>query len=83
MKSIARVESRRGDRLTRTYLFEAAASLLVRVREDSALKTWGRAPVERLEFKHADVAVARKLAVVPHAMWRAGTLFQPWPVATA
>ncbi|GEL44318.1 hypothetical protein MEX01_49090 [Methylorubrum extorquens] len=32
--------SRRGDRLMRTYLFEAAASLLIRVREDSALKTW-------------------------------------------
>ena len=35
--------SRRGDRLMRTYLFEAAASLLIRVRQDSALKTWGRA----------------------------------------
>ncbi|CAO4157275.1 Transposase [Methylorubrum extorquens] len=67
----------------RTYLFEAAASLLVRVREDSALKTWGRALVERLGFKHAAVAVACKLAVVLHAMWRAGMPFQPWPVATA
>ncbi|BDL41778.1 IS110 family transposase [Methylorubrum sp. GM97] len=75
--------SRRGDRLMRTYLFEAAASLLVRVRGDSALKTWGRALVERLGFKHAAVAVARKLAVVLHAMWQAGTPFQPWPVATA
>lgn len=32
--------SRRGDRLMRAYLFEAAASLLVRVRQDSALKAW-------------------------------------------
>lgn len=75
--------SRRGDRLMRSYLFEAAASLLVRVRQDSALKTWGRALVERMGFKHAAVAVARKLAVVLHAMWRAGTLFQPWPTAAA
>ena len=66
----------------RTYLFEAAASLLVRVKQDSALKAWGRALVERMGFKHAAVAVARKLAVVLHAMWSAGTPFQPWPTAT-
>lgn len=75
--------SRRGDRLMRTYLFEAAASLLVRVQADSALKKWGRALVDRLGFKHAAVAVARKLAVVLHAMWREGAPFQPWPAATA
>lgn len=40
--------SRRGDRLMRTYLFEAAAILLVRVRQDSALKTWGRDLVKRM-----------------------------------
>jgi hypothetical protein len=45
--------SRRGDRLMRTYLFEAAASLLNRVRQDSALKTWGRALAKRMGFKHA------------------------------
>jgi transposase len=33
--------SRRGDRLMRTYLFEAAASLLNRVRQASALKVGG------------------------------------------
>ena len=55
--------SRRGDRLLRTYLFEAAASLLVRVRQDPALRTWGRDLVRRMGFKHAAVAVARKLAV--------------------
>ena len=71
--------SHRGDQLMRSYLFEAAASLLVRVRQDSALKTWGRALAARMGFKHAAVAVARKLAVVLHAMWRAGTPFQPWP----
>jgi transposase len=75
--------SRRGDRLMRTYLFEAAASLLVRVRQESALKTWGRDLVERMGFKHAAVAVARKLAVVLHAMWRSGTPFQPWPAKAA
>jgi transposase len=34
--------SRRGDRLMRTYLLEAAASVLIRVRQSSALQTWGR-----------------------------------------
>jgi transposase len=71
--------SRRGDRLMRTYLFEAAASLLTRVRQDSAIRTWGRALVKRMGFKHAGVAVARKLAVVLHAMWRGNAPFQPWP----
>ena len=47
----------------RTYLFEAAASLLNRVRQDSAVKTWGRALAKRMGFKHAAAAVARKLAV--------------------
>jgi transposase len=71
--------SRRGDRLMRTYLFEAAASLLNRVRQDSALKTWGRALAKRTGFKHAAAAVARKLSVVLHAMWRSNTPFQAWP----
>ena len=71
--------SRRGDRLMRTYLFEAAASLLIRVRQNSALKTWGRALAKRMGFKHAAAALARKLAVVLHAMWRSNTPFQAWP----
>ena len=69
--------SRRGDRLMRTYLFEAAASLLIRVRQNSALKTWGRALAKRMGFKHAAAALARKLAVVLHAMWRSTTPFRP------
>lgn len=75
--------SRRGDRLMRAYLFEAAASLLVRVRQDSALKAWGRDLAERMGFKHAAVAVARKMAVVLHAMCRSNSPFQAWPAAAA
>jgi transposase len=71
--------SRRGDRLMRAYMFEAAASLLVRVRKDSALKRWGQELAKRMGFKHAAAAVARKLAVVLHAMWRSNTPFQAWP----
>ena len=52
--------------MMRTYLFEAAASLLIRVRQNSALKTWGRALAKRMGFKHAAAALAR-------------TAFQAWP----
>jgi transposase len=60
--------SKRGDKLLRAYLFEAAAALLVRVQRGSALKAWGADLVERLGFKRAAVAVARKIGVVLHAM---------------
>jgi transposase len=75
--------SKRGDRLQRSYLFEAAASLLVRVQSSSALKTWGLNLVQRLGFKRGAVAVARKLGVVLHAMWKTGRTFEAWPQAAA
>lgn len=71
--------SKRGDHLLRSYLFEAAASLLVRVQSSSALKTWGLNLVQRLGFKRAAVAVARKIGVVLHAMWKANKSFEAWP----
>ena len=49
------------------------------MRQNSALKTWGRALAKRMGFKHAAAALARKLAVVLHAMWRSSTPFQAWP----
>jgi transposase len=73
--------SKRGDKLLRSYLFEAAACLLVRVQRPSALKAWGLKLVERLGFKRAAVAVARKIGVVLHAMWKAEAPFQAWPAA--
>jgi transposase len=73
--------SKRGDKLLRSYLFEAAACLLVRVRQPSALKAWGLGLVRRLGFKRAAVALARKIGVVLHAMWKAGTPFRAWPSA--
>jgi transposase len=69
--------SRRGDGALRTLLYEAATILLTRIRADSALRRWGLALRARLGFKRAAVALARKLAVVMHAMWKAGTDFDP------
>jgi transposase len=75
--------SKRGDKLLRSYLFEAAAALLIRVQRPSALKAWGLGLVQRLGFKRAAVAVARKLAVVLHAMWKENKPFEAWPGAAA
>jgi transposase len=69
--------SRRGDRLLRTLLYEAAVVLLTRIRGGSALRRWGLALKQRIGFKRAAVAVARKMAIVLHAMWRSGTAFDP------
>jgi transposase len=55
--------SRRGDAHMRGLLYEAATVLLTRSRVDSDLRTWGLKLRERLGFKRAAVAVARKLAV--------------------
>ena len=75
--------SKRGDKLLRSYLFEAAACLLIRVQRPSALKGWGLALVRRLGFKRAAVAVARKIGVVLHAMWTENKPFEAWPGAAA
>jgi len=67
--------SRQGDKLLRTCLYEAAAHILTRSSKDSALRRWGLKLRDRIGFKRANVAVARKLAVVLHAMWRSGRPF--------
>jgi transposase len=71
--------SRRGDAGLRALLYEAAVALLTRVRGESALRNWGLALKKRLGFKRAAVALARKMAVVMHAIWTAGTDFDPMP----
>jgi transposase len=68
--------SRRGDAHLRGLLYEAATVVLTRTSADSALRTWGVRLRERIGFKRADVAVARKLAVIMHAMLKSGQPFQ-------
>ena len=41
-----------------------------------ALRPMGMAIAKRAGMRRAQVAVARKLAVVPHRMWRDGTGFR-------
>jgi transposase len=67
--------SRRGDRRVRGLLFEAATVILTRSSAESGLWQWGLKLRERVGFKRAAVAVARKLAVVMHTMLRTGEFF--------
>jgi transposase len=67
--------SKCGDAMVRTYLFEAAGVLLTRVPQWCKLKAWGHRLWKRIGFKKAKIAVARRLAVILHRMWRDGTDF--------
>ena len=75
--------SRRGDARLRSLLYEAATSILTHVHADSTLRSWGLALKKRLGFKRAAVALARKLAVILHAMWKTGTNFDARASASA
>ena len=68
--------SRCGDKLLRTYLFEAAGIILHRVSRWSTLKAWGTRLARRIGTKKATVAVARKLSVILHRMLRDGSEFR-------
>ncbi|MCE6949513.1 IS110 family transposase [Cereibacter sphaeroides] len=68
--------SRRRDAHMRGLLYEAATVVLTRTTADSALRAWGLKPRERIGFRRAAVAVARKLAVIMHAMLKSGQSFQ-------
>lgn len=61
--------------MVRTYLFEAAGVLLTRVPKGCKLKAWGLRLSQRIGFKKAKIAVARKLAVILHRIWCDGTDF--------
>ena len=67
--------SKCGDTMVRSYLFEAAGVLLTRVPQWCKLKAWGHRLWRRIGFKKAKIAVARKLAVILHRMWRDGADF--------
>jgi transposase len=68
--------SKQGDGLARQALYEAANVLLTRTSRWSVLKAWGMGVAKRAGMRRAKVAVARKLAVVLHAMWRDGAEFR-------
>jgi len=68
--------SRCGDTLARTLLYEAAVVLLTRVKRASPLKNWAQAIAKRSGSGKARVALARKLSVILHSIWRSGEPFR-------
>ena len=70
--------SRCGDTLARTLLYEAAVVILARIKRASGLKDWARGIAKRSGNGKARVALARKLSVILHSVWRSGQPFQ-WP----
>jgi len=67
--------SKAGDGDVRRALYEAASALLTRFKRKDKVKTWGLAIAKRSSHRKATVAVARKLAVIMHAMWVDGTCY--------
>ena len=69
--------SRCGDTMMRAALFEAGLVLLTNPRIGwNALKVWGLEVAKRRGMQKAVVAVARKLAIALHRMWRDRTDFR-------
>jgi transposase len=64
--------------MLRTVLYEAANSLLCRAKSGTGqhLKDWALALKRRTSHKKAVVALARKLSVIMHTLWRDGTTFE-------
>ena len=67
--------SKCGDSLARTLMYEAAVVILTRVKRASGLADWARAIAKRSGFGKARVALARKLSVILHSIWRSGESF--------
>jgi transposase len=68
--------SRCGDAMMRSSLYEAALVLLTGPGRWNPLKAWGIAIARRRGMQKAMVAVARKLAIILHRMWRDQTDFR-------
>lgn len=72
--------SKAGNAMARHLLYEAANSLLARVKRPCALQSWALRLQERVGGKKARAALARKLAVLMHKLWRRQQAFD-WGAA--
>ena len=68
--------SKCGDALARTLMYEAAVVILTRVKRASSLKNWAQSIAKRSGVGKARIALARKLAVILHSIWRSGEPFR-------
>ena len=69
--------SKCGDRRVRTLLYEAANVMLTRYKGQLKLKDWAFGVAKRPTMRKARIALARRLAIIMHAMLRDGTEFAP------
>jgi len=72
--------SKTGDRLVRTLLVQCAHHILGRNGPDTDLKRYGERIASRggkIAKRKAVIAVARKLAVLLHALWKTGEVYDP------
>jgi hypothetical protein len=65
------------DRRMRTLLYEAANVMLTRYKGQLKLKDWAFAIARRSTMRKARIALARRLAIIMHAMLRNETEFAP------
>ena len=63
--------SKCGDRRVRTLLYEAANVMLTRYKGPLKLKDWAVAIAKRSTMRKARIALARRLAIIMHAMLEA------------
>jgi transposase len=78
--------SKTGNGYLRHLLVQAGQYILGRFGPDSQLRRWGLKLASsggKRGKKRAVVAVARKLAVILHSMWRHKAAFQPFPQVAA
>lgn len=75
--------SKAGDPDVRRALYEAASAMLTRFKGRDTIKAWGLKLAKTKCHAKARVAVARKLAIVMHAMWRDGTFYVGDPDAVS
>ena len=68
--------SKCGDRRVRTLLYEAANVMLTRCKGQLKLKDWAFAIAKRSTMRKARIALARRLAIIMHAMLKHGTEFK-------
>lgn len=77
--------SKTGNSYLRRLLVQAAQYVLGRFGPDSELRRWGlklAASGAKRGKKRAVIAVARKLAVLLHHLWRSGEYYRPFPNGT-
>ncbi|WP_170229999.1 IS110 family transposase [Polyangium fumosum] len=75
--------TKHGNAYLRALLVQAAHTILRCGPSDDPMRAWGRAVVERRDYRIGVVAVARRLAGVLWAMWRDGTVYDGKGAATA